>query len=66
MITAPVINLLCGTPTHEHVRHRLAHPRETVITPDPKTFRDPVVAKVPKMFEAKWGPGTYDKIQAVR
>ena len=38
----------------------------TVITPDPKTFRDPVVAKVPKMFEAKWGPGTYEKIQAVR
>jgi TRAP-type C4-dicarboxylate transport system substrate-binding protein len=38
----------------------------TVITPDPKTFRDPVIAKVPKMFEAKWGPGTYDKIQAVR
>ena len=38
----------------------------TVITPDPKTFRDPVVAKVPKMFDAKWGPGTYDKIQAIR
>jgi TRAP-type C4-dicarboxylate transport system substrate-binding protein len=38
----------------------------TVITPDPKAFRDPVVAKVPKMFEAKWGPGTYEKIQAVR
>ena len=38
----------------------------TVITPDPKTFRDPVVSKVPKMFEAKWGAGMYDKIQAIR
>jgi tripartite ATP-independent transporter DctP family solute receptor len=38
----------------------------TVITPDPKVFRDPVVAKVPKMFESKWGAGTYDRIQAVR
>jgi tripartite ATP-independent transporter DctP family solute receptor len=38
----------------------------TVITPDPKTFRDPVVAKVPKMFESKWGAGMYAKIQAIR
>jgi tripartite ATP-independent transporter DctP family solute receptor len=38
----------------------------TVITPDPKAFRDPVVAKVPKMFESKWGPGTYERIQAIR
>ena len=38
----------------------------TVITPDPKAFRDPVVAKVPKMFESKWGAGTYDRIQAIR
>jgi tripartite ATP-independent transporter DctP family solute receptor len=38
----------------------------TVITPDPKAFRDPVLAKVPKMFESKWGAGTYDRIQAVR
>ncbi|MCC7115919.1 MAG: hypothetical protein IT520_16235 [Burkholderiales bacterium] len=38
----------------------------TVITPDPKTFRDPVVAKVPKMFESKWGAGMYERIQAVR
>lgn len=38
----------------------------TVITPDPKVFRDPVVAKVPKMFESRWGAGTYEKIQAIR
>ena len=38
----------------------------TVVTPDPRAFRDPVVAKVPKMFESKWGTGTYDRIQAVR
>jgi len=38
----------------------------TVITPDPKLFRDPVVAKVPKMFEAKWGAGTYERIQSNR
>jgi hypothetical protein len=25
-----------------------------------------VLAKVPKMFESKWGAGTYDRIQAVR
>ena len=29
----------------------------TVITPDPNAFRAPVLAKVPKMFEAKWGAG---------
>ena len=38
----------------------------TVITPDPKAFRDPVIAKVPKMFESKWGAGTYERIQAIR
>ncbi len=38
----------------------------TVITPDPRAFRDPVLAKVPKMFEAKWGPGTFEKIQAIQ
>ena len=38
----------------------------TVVTPDPKAFRDPVVAKVPKMFESKWGAGTYERIQAIR
>jgi tripartite ATP-independent transporter DctP family solute receptor len=38
----------------------------TVITPDAKVFRDPVVAKVPKMFESKWGPGAYERLQAIR
>ncbi len=38
----------------------------TVITPDAKAFRDPVLAKVPKMFEAKWGAGTFEKIQAIQ
>ena len=34
----------------------------TVITPDVNAFRAPVVAKVPKQFESKWGAGTYEKI----
>ncbi len=38
----------------------------TVITPDVNAFKAPVLAKVPKMFESKWGAGTYDKIQAIR
>jgi len=38
----------------------------TVITPDPNAFRAPVLAKVPKQFEAKWGAGTFEKIQAIR
>jgi TRAP-type C4-dicarboxylate transport system substrate-binding protein len=38
----------------------------TVITPDSNAFRAPVLAKVPKMFEAKWGVGMYDRIQAIR
>jgi len=38
----------------------------TVITPDVNAFRAPVLAKVPKMFEAKWGVGTFEKIQAIR
>jgi tripartite ATP-independent transporter DctP family solute receptor len=37
-----------------------------VITPDVNAFRAPVVAKVPKMFESKWGPGMYEKIQATQ
>ena len=36
----------------------------TVITPDINAFRAPVLAKVPKQFEAKWGAGTFEKIQA--
>ena len=38
----------------------------TVITPDINAFRAPVLAKVPKMFEAKWGAGMFEKIQAVQ
>lgn len=38
----------------------------TVISPDVNAFRAPVVGKVPKQFEAKWGAGMYDKIQAVK
>ena len=38
----------------------------TVITPDPNAFRAPVLAKVPKMFESKWGAGTFEAIQAIR
>ena len=38
----------------------------TVITPDPAAFRTPVLAKVPKMFESKWGAGTFEKIQAIK
>ena len=37
-----------------------------VIAPDVNLFRAPVVAKVPKQFEAKWGVGMYEKIQAVQ
>ena len=38
----------------------------TVITPDANAFRAPVLAKVPKMFESKWGAGTFEAIQAIR
>jgi TRAP-type transport system periplasmic protein len=37
----------------------------TVITPDVESFRKPVLATVPKMFEAKWGAGLWDRLQAV-
>jgi tripartite ATP-independent transporter DctP family solute receptor len=37
-----------------------------IITPDPNAFRAPVLAKVPKQFEAKWGAGMFEKIQAIR
>ena len=38
----------------------------TVITPDANAFRAPVLATVPKQFEAKWGAGTFEAIQAIR
>ena len=38
----------------------------TVIMPDVNAFKAPVLAKVPKMFEAKWGAGMFEKIQAAQ
>ena len=38
----------------------------TVITPNVDEFRKAVLDVVPKMFESRWGAGTWDKIQAVR
>jgi tripartite ATP-independent transporter DctP family solute receptor len=37
----------------------------TVIQPDVESFRKPVLATVPKMFEAKWGKGLFEKLQAM-
>jgi TRAP-type C4-dicarboxylate transport system substrate-binding protein len=34
----------------------------TVITPDIDSFRKPVIAKMPALFEAKWGKGLWDKV----
>ena len=36
----------------------------TVITPDIESFRKPVIAKMPVLFEAKWGKGLWDKVLA--
>jgi tripartite ATP-independent transporter DctP family solute receptor len=38
----------------------------TVIVPDANAFRAPVLARVPKMFESKWGAGTFEAIQAIK
>jgi len=38
----------------------------TVIQPDVDEFRKVVLAVVPKKFEAKWGAGMWDRIQAVK
>jgi len=37
----------------------------TVIEPDVESFRKPVLAKVPAKFEAKWGKGLWEKLQAM-
>jgi len=37
----------------------------TVIEPDLESFRKPVLASVPKMFEAKWGAGQFEKLLAM-
>ncbi|MEQ1615773.1 MAG: sialic acid TRAP transporter substrate-binding protein SiaP [Hyphomicrobiaceae bacterium] len=36
-----------------------------VIEPDLESFRKPVLATVPKMFEEKWGKGQFEKLQAI-
>jgi len=36
-----------------------------VIEPDVESFRKPVLAKVPAMFEAKWGKGLWERLQAL-
>jgi tripartite ATP-independent transporter DctP family solute receptor len=37
-----------------------------VITPDIESFRKPVLDSLPKMFEAKWGKGLFEKIVETR
>lgn len=37
----------------------------TVIEPNLESFRKPVLASVPKMFEAKWGAGQFEKLLAM-
>ena len=37
----------------------------TVIEPDVESFRKPVLATLPAMFEAKWGKGLWDRIQTL-
>jgi tripartite ATP-independent transporter DctP family solute receptor len=37
----------------------------TVIEPNVESFRKPVLASVPKMFESKWGVGLFDKLLAM-
>lgn len=37
----------------------------TVIEPDLASFSEPVLAKVPAMFEEKWGKGTWDALAAL-
>jgi TRAP-type C4-dicarboxylate transport system substrate-binding protein len=37
----------------------------TIIDPDVESFRKPVLAKVPAMFEAKWGKGLWDRIRSL-
>lgn len=36
----------------------------TITEPDVESFRAPVLAALPKKFEAKWGAGTFEKIRA--
>src|SRR5712692_9449931 len=36
-----------------------------VIEPDVESFRKPVLAKLPPMFEAKWGKGLWERLQSL-
>jgi tripartite ATP-independent transporter DctP family solute receptor len=36
----------------------------TVIKPDIESFRKPVIAAMPRLFEAKWGKGLWEKVLA--
>jgi TRAP-type transport system periplasmic protein len=36
-----------------------------VVEPDVESFRKPVIESVPRMFEAKWGKGLWDRIGAI-
>jgi tripartite ATP-independent transporter DctP family solute receptor len=38
----------------------------TIIQPDVVSFSKPVLDKLPKQFEARWGAGVFDKIRAVQ
>ncbi len=50
----------------KRLRDDFAKAGMTVIEPDVKAFREAVLAVVPKQFEAKWGAGMWDRIQAVK
>lgn len=45
---------------------KLAASGMTVIRPDVEEFRKPVLEALPPKFEAKWGKGMWDKVQAVK
>lgn len=38
----------------------------TIISPDVESFRNATLSVVPKMFEAKWGKGTWESIQNIK
>lgn len=38
----------------------------TIVQPDVESFSKPVLAKLPKQFEARWGAGVFEKIRAVQ
>ncbi len=48
------------------LKEGLAKMGMTVITVDVEEFKKPILEKVVPMFEAKWGKGAWDRIQAVK